>query len=73
MGALREHGNDCLPLMLVDGQVASRGTYPDRSELARLVGLDAHSWKGSPAKTASSSCCSSPGVVTIGGLEAPFV
>ena len=36
--ALREHGNDCLPLVLVDGEVASRGTYPDRAELARLVG-----------------------------------
>ena len=34
--ALREHGNDCLPLVLVDGEVASRGTYPDRAELARL-------------------------------------
>ena len=39
--ALREHGNDCLPLLLVNGEVASRGTYPTRVELAHLVGLDA--------------------------------
>ena len=38
--ALREHGNDCLPLVLVNGEVASRGSYPDRSELARLAGLN---------------------------------
>lgn len=64
--ALREHGNDCLPLVLVDGEVASRGTYPDRSELARLVGLNAAP-EGERPKASASSCCSSPGVVTAGG------
>ena len=68
-GALREHGNDCLPLVLIDGQVASRGTYPERSELAWLVGLEAPASEGSPAKKASSSCCSSPGGVAIGGSK----
>ena len=63
--ALREHGNDCLPLVLVDGEVASRGTYPDRAELARLAGLDAAAEIETP-KEAASSCCS-PGVVAIGG------
>jgi hypothetical protein len=63
-GALREHGNDCLPLVLVDGRVASRGSYPDRSELARLVGLEA---SAKPEAVAASSCCSSPGLVGIGG------
>ena len=38
--ALREHGNGCLPLVLVDGEVASRGTYPVRAELAGLAKLD---------------------------------
>ncbi len=63
--ALREHGNDCLPLVLVDGDIASRGTYPARSELARLVGLDTQT--ESPAPKEASSCCSTPSVVTIGG------
>ncbi len=63
--ALHDHGNDCLPLILVDGEVASRGTYPSRTELARLVGLD--DAVAETPKEAVSSCCSSPGVVTIGG------
>jgi len=60
--ALREHGNGCLPLILVDGRVVSRGTYPGRAELARLAGIEA------PAETRprQETCCSSPAVVTIG-------
>lgn len=38
-GALEEHGNDCLPLILVDGQIVSRSTYPDRDTLGRLAGV----------------------------------
>ena len=64
--ALREHGNDCLPLILVNGEVASRGTYPTRAELADLVGLDAVV-EAEPLKEEAASCCSVPGVVTIGG------
>jgi hypothetical protein len=69
--ALREYGNDCLPLILVDGEVASRGAYPTRSELARLVGLDVAEGEApkETEKEAASSCCSSPGVVTIGGAS----
>lgn len=37
--ALTEQGNDCLPLILVNGQVASAGKYPSRAELAELAGL----------------------------------
>lgn len=62
--ALKEFGNDCLPLILVDGRVVSRGSHPERSELARLAGLDV---VAEPAKAAGSSCCSSPSTVTIGG------
>lgn len=38
---LTSDGNECLPLILVDGKIASRGTYPDRKRLAELAGLDA--------------------------------
>lgn len=38
--ALKEHGNECLPLILLDGSIVSRGTYPTRDELARLVGVE---------------------------------
>jgi hypothetical protein len=38
---LREHGSECLPLIVVDGSVVSRGQYPTRSELATWAGLEA--------------------------------
>ena len=37
--ALAKEGNECLPLILVDGQIASRGNYPLRVQLARMVGV----------------------------------
>ena len=37
--ALSQYGNDCLPLILVNGTIASRGSYPTRRELATLAGL----------------------------------
>ena len=37
--ALHEHGNDCLPLILLDGSIISQGGYPNREELARLAGV----------------------------------
>lgn len=36
---LETEGNSCLPLILVDGQVASKGRYAAREDLARLSGL----------------------------------
>ncbi len=38
--ALKEYGNDCLPLILVDGSIVSRGSYPTREKLARLAGVE---------------------------------
>ena len=38
-GALTEKGNDCLPLILVDGRIMSQGAYPSRAELAGFAGL----------------------------------
>lgn len=62
--ALREHGNECLPLVVVNGQVVLRGRYPDRAELARLAGVDA---TAEPAAAPASSCGCSPAAVVIGG------
>lgn len=36
---LHAGGNGCLPLILVDGSVVSRGLYPDREHLAGFAGL----------------------------------
>ncbi len=32
-------GDLCLPLILVDGKIVCRNSYPDRQELSRLVNL----------------------------------
>lgn len=37
--ALETEGNQCLPLILVNGQIASKGVYPLREELARVSGV----------------------------------
>ncbi|MEN6605218.1 MAG: arsenite efflux transporter metallochaperone ArsD [Bryobacteraceae bacterium] len=38
---MEREGNGCLPLILVNGRIASKGSYPGRGELARLCGMDA--------------------------------
>ena len=38
--ALKQHGNECLPLILLNGAVVSKGSYPTRDELARLTGVE---------------------------------
>ena len=37
--ALALGGNACLPLIMVDGTVASRGLYPNRQTLAAFAGI----------------------------------
>jgi len=39
--ALFGEGKACLPLLLVNGRIVSKGRYPSREELGRLVGLRA--------------------------------
>ena len=38
--ALRQQGNKCLPLLLLDGAIVSQGAYPTRADLARVAGLE---------------------------------
>ncbi len=37
--ALQADGNSCLPLVLLNGEIATRGAYPSRRKLAELSGL----------------------------------
>ena len=37
--SLDENGNNCLPLILVEGQIVSRGEYPTRETLAGFTGI----------------------------------
>lgn len=37
---LQREGTECLPLVLVNGEVVSRGAYPTRPQLAAWAGLE---------------------------------
>ena len=51
-GYLERSGEDALPLILVDGEVALAGRYPHRSELTRWTGIAVSE------QLKSSGCCS---------------
>ncbi len=51
---LERSGQDALPLILVDGEVALAGRYPNRAELARWAGMTS----ADTESTASGGCCS---------------
>jgi hypothetical protein len=52
-GFLQRSGQEALPLILVDGEVALAGRYPNRGELTRWAGIEA-----SEVSPAQGSCCS---------------
>ncbi|MCF7816355.1 MAG: arsenite efflux transporter metallochaperone ArsD [Kiritimatiellales bacterium] len=51
---LAKDGNDCLPLVMVNGKIVGKGSYPARAELLKQVGLEAPS--AEPAQPAFSDC-----------------
>ena len=58
-GFLERSGTEALPLVLVDGEVALAGRYPNRAELARWVSLASPVLQPVVAETqAAGSCCS---------------
>jgi len=52
---LERSGDEALPLILVDGEVALAGRYPHRTEIARWAGLAKPAIEIQPT---ASSCCS---------------
>ena len=52
---LAQYGNACLPQVLLNGAIVSKGQYPSRQELARLAGVEL----GGPdlPPIISSRCC----------------
>ena len=58
-GFLERSGAEALPLILVDGEVALAGRYPNRNELARWTGTTAPSFviKQAGGCCSGSSCC----------------
>lgn len=59
--ALKERGNDCLPLVLLDGAIVSEGRYPSREQLARFAGVEFDGSASQPAgkklPVIKSGCC----------------
>lgn len=51
---LERSGQETLPLIRVDGEVASAGRYPNRAELARWASITQSAAESKPAN----SCCS---------------
>ncbi len=62
--ALKQYGNECLPLILLDGKIVSKSEYPTREKLAALVGLEAPKAglkvTVEQVPSANSNCCSAP-------------
>jgi hypothetical protein len=54
--ALALDGTSCLPLVLVNGGIVSKGRYPEREELARFAGLRPEA-KSAGLPVLSGSCC----------------
>ncbi len=54
--ALALHGNDCLPLILVDGEIATRSIYPTREQLAGLASVGVS--KNECCGDSDNLCCS---------------
>jgi hypothetical protein len=61
---LNKEGNDCLPIVLLDGKVASSGVYLGKEALAKLVGVKVETAGSSlkftvqTAESSASGCCS---------------
>lgn len=51
---LERSGQEALPLVLVDGEMALAGRYPNRAELSRWAGIA----ETAAAEKGASSCCS---------------
>lgn len=58
---LQREGDTCLPLVLVNGEIAGRGAYPRRDDLARLAGLTPSASRTKPRIRMSSGGCCTPG------------
>jgi hypothetical protein len=62
-GLLERDGMTCLPLVLIDGEVLSKGAYPTRDAIAARLGLNAGA-DANVAKTASACCGAAPASTT---------
>jgi len=53
---IEEHGDSCLPLVVLDDKVLSRGAYPAREQLQLWAGID-QTTSNVEDKSTANSCC----------------
>ena len=58
---MQREGNECLPIVLVNGEELGHGAYPRREELARAAGLVAGASHAKPRIRLSADGCCTPG------------
>jgi arsenite methyltransferase len=56
---LQQHGNDCLPMIVVNAAMVSRGIFPSRSQLADWAGVPRGSLLELPVM--KTGCCAETG------------
>ncbi|MDO9241916.1 MAG: arsenite efflux transporter metallochaperone ArsD [Methylicorpusculum sp.] len=56
-GFLERSGAEALPLILVDGEVALAGRYPNRNELTRWAAITVIDEKSASSCCSGSKCC----------------
>ncbi|MDO9240636.1 MAG: arsenic metallochaperone ArsD family protein, partial [Methylicorpusculum sp.] len=56
-GFLERSGAEALPLILVDGEVALAGRYPNRNELTRWAAINTLEEKAASSCCSGSKCC----------------
>jgi len=59
--ALEKEDLACLPLILVDGKIVSRGTYPAREALAAWLGAQPEGEDAAAKKVTPCCCCGASG------------
>ena len=58
-GTIEKDGIGCLPLVIADGKIVSKGKYPSRNELGETLGLatTVTTTSGCSPSTANKRCC----------------
>ncbi len=59
--ALEEQGKECLPLILVDGYIVCKGTYPCKDELITFLEIPANEKFGNKISDYGAQCCNGSG------------
>ncbi len=60
--ALEGQGKACLPLVLINGYVVSKGTYPDQDKLMPFLEIAANEKFGNNSSDSGAQCCDEGGL-----------